>query len=179
MESRPSHQSLHHFRSCQPMIEILPADLSSKTHALALVELLDAYARDPLGGGQGLTNNVKAKLPDELSRRPTACVLLAWAEAKTQPVGLLIAFEGFSTFAAQPLLNLHDIYVDPAYRRRGLGKLLLAHAEAIARQRGCCKLTLEVLSGNTAAQAAYREFGFQEYELSPEVGQAMFWEKKL
>jgi len=159
------------------MIEILPADLNSKTHALALVELLDAYAHDPLGGGQGLASDVKAKLPEELARRPTACVLLAWAEARA--VGLLIAFEGFSTFAAKPLLNLHDIYVDPAYRRRGVGKLLLAHAEAIALQRGCCKLTLEVLSGNTTAQAAYREFGFQQYELSPEVGQAMFWEKKL
>lgn len=159
------------------MIEILPADLSSKTHALALVELLDAYARDPLGGGQGLTSDIKEKLPAELARRPTACVLLAWAEAQT--VGLLIAFEGFSTFAAKPLLNLHDIYVDPAYRRRGVGKGLLSHAEAIARQRGCCKLTLEVLSENTSAQAAYREFGFQQYELSPAAGKAMFWEKKL
>jgi ribosomal protein S18 acetylase RimI-like enzyme len=159
------------------MIEVTKADLRSEMHALAMVQLLDAYARDPIGGGQGLSSDVKAKLPDELAQRPSACVLLAWAGAR--PVGLLIAFEGFSTFAGKPLLNLHDIYVDPDYRRRGVGMLLLGEAETIARQRGCCKLTLEVLSGNAPAQAAYREFGFQEYELNPAAGKAMFWQKKL
>lgn len=159
------------------MIRVWSADLSVPTQASAMLELLDAYARDPIGGGQGLHDDVKARLPAELARRPSACVLLAWAE--TRPVGLLIAFEGFSTFAGKPLLNLHDIYVDPGYRRRGVGKLLLGAAETIARQRGCCKLTLEVLSSNAAAQAAYREFGFRAYELNPGAGTAMFWEKKL
>lgn len=159
------------------MIRVWPADLSVPTQASAMLELLDAYARDPIGGGQGLHDDIKSRLPAELARRPSACVLLAWAE--TQPVGLLIAFEGFSTFAGKPLLNLHDIYVDPGYRRRGVGKLLLGAAETVARQRGCCKLTLEVLSGNAAAQAAYRQFGFRAYELNPAAGTAMFWEKKL
>ena len=40
-------------------------------------------------------------------------------------------------------------------------------------------LTLEVLEGNKVAQAAYRASGFAGYELDPEVGRAMFWQKKL
>jgi hypothetical protein len=43
----------------------------------------------------------------------------------------------------------------------------------------CCKLTLEVLEGNKLAQAAYIANGFVGYQLVSEMGQAMFWQKKL
>ena len=52
-------------------------------------------------------------------------------------------------------------------------------AQRIARQRGCCKVTLEVLEGNTSAQAAYRRAGFEGYQLDPVMGRAMFWQKWL
>ncbi|OSM02156.1 putative GCN5-related N-acetyltransferase [Magnetofaba australis IT-1] len=56
---------------------------------------------------------------------------------------------------------------------------MLAEIEAIARARGCCKVTLEVLENNHAAQSAYRKYGFAGYELRPEAGRALFWEKSL
>ncbi len=49
----------------------------------------------------------------------------------------------------------------------------------LRKTRDCCKLTLEVLEGNHIAQAAYTKFGFSGYELDPEMGRALFWEKKL
>jgi ribosomal protein S18 acetylase RimI-like enzyme len=55
----------------------------------------------------------------------------------------------------------------------------LRHAEAEARRRGCCKLTLEVLSENHAAKASYRAFGFDDYTLDPTTGHALFWQKEL
>ena len=58
-------------------------------------------------------------------------------------------------------------------------KRLLAKAEEIALGLGCCKLTLEVLEGNSVAQAAYKASGFAKYELDPSMGKAMFWQKKL
>jgi ribosomal protein S18 acetylase RimI-like enzyme len=88
-----------------------------------------------------------------------------------------ICFEGFSTFACQPLLNIHDIAVLPERRRRGVASAMLAKAEDAARARGCCKLTLEVLEGNRAAQAAYAAHGFAGYALRPEMGKAMMWQK--
>ncbi len=42
---------------------------------------------------------------------------------------------------------------------------MLQKVREIARQRGCCKITLEVLEGNDVAQAAYRKFGFDESDL--------------
>lgn len=159
------------------MTDIVKADLSLPHHAAALLQLMDAYAHDPMGGSKGLSDFVKANLPAELAKRESAHVILAFVDA--QPAGLLICFEGFSTFACKPLLNIHDVMVALPYRGRGLSKLLLQKAEEIALGLGCCKLTLEVLEGNQIARSAYEAFGFSGYELNPQMGKALFWEKKL
>ena len=52
-------------------------------------------------------------------------------------------------------------------------------ARAHARERGCCKLTLEVLSGNTRALRSYDRFGFAPYVLDPREGQALLMQKWL
>mgnify|MGYP002129986268 CR=1 FL=1 len=61
----------------------------------------------------------------------------------------------------------------------GVGQALLAAAEQLARARGCCKLTLEVLGGNVGALRLYQRFGFANYELDPAMGQAQFMQKWL
>jgi ribosomal protein S18 acetylase RimI-like enzyme len=96
-----------------------------------------------------------------------------------EAVGLINCFLGFSTFAAQPLLNVHDIVVLRDRRREGIGQALLSWAEIIARDEGCCKLTLEVLSNNHAALHAYRRAGFAPYVLDPAAGQALFLQRLL
>ncbi len=159
------------------MVEIIRADLHNPRHGEALIAMLDEYARDEMGGGTPLADEVQANLARALAARSGAHVLLAWVDG--QPAGVATCFEGFSTFACRPLLNIHDLAVHPDHRGRGLGKALLAEVERLARELGCCKLTLEVLEGNKVAQAAYRASGFAGYELSPEVGRALFWQKKL
>ncbi|WP_373525905.1 GNAT family N-acetyltransferase [Nostoc sp.] len=159
------------------MIEIVEADLSLPAHADAMVQLMDKYALDPMGGGKGLSDYVKANLRAELVKRKAAHVILAFVDA--EPAGLVVCLEGFSTFACKPLLNIHDVFVAVLYRGRGLSKLLLQKAEEIAFDLGCCKLTLEVLEGNHVAQSAYKACGFSGYELNPQMGKALFWEKKL
>jgi ribosomal protein S18 acetylase RimI-like enzyme len=95
------------------------------------------------------------------------------------PVGLLNAFVGLSTFRAQRLLNIHDLCVRPGLERQGIGSQLLRAAESFARAEGFCKLTLEVLERHTSAVSAYEKAGFQAYQLSPELGRALFFEKLL
>ncbi len=56
---------------------------------------------------------------------------------------------------------------------------MLHKVEDIARQRGCCKITLEVLEGNGPAQASYTKFGFAPGEFDPAHGRMMFWIKPL
>ncbi len=153
------------------------ADLANPEQAAAFVHLLDAYARDPMGGGEPLNDTVKQRLVRDVAAFPGFLVLIAYDGAI--PIGLANAVPGYSTFKARPLLNLHDIAVLPAYRGRGVAQSLLGALEEEARARGCCKLTLEVLSGNAAAQEAYRRFGFEPYVLDPAAGEAYFWHKSL
>jgi GNAT superfamily N-acetyltransferase len=159
------------------MMEVCMADLSKPDHAQAVLQLLQEYALEPTGGGQGLSDYVQANLVRELARRPTAHVILALVAQ--EPAGLAICLEGFSTFACQPLLNIHDVVVTKAQRGKGISKLLLRQAEEIALKLGCCKLTLEVLENNHIAQAAYQACGFNNFDLNPTLGKALFWEKKL
>jgi ribosomal protein S18 acetylase RimI-like enzyme len=146
-------------------------------HARAIVEILDSYASDPMGGGEPLGPRTRQNLITELRRRPWVVTLLALQD--DQPVGLLIALEGFSTFSAKPLLNIHDVAVLPKYRGKGIGTELFAEAERVARKRNCCKLTLEVLEGNKRARALYEALGYRPYVLDPATGAAQFWEKPL
>jgi GNAT superfamily N-acetyltransferase len=96
-----------------------------------------------------------------------------------QVVGLINCFTGFSTFSAKPLLNIHDVVVPEVHRGQGIGQTLLSWAEAKARQLGCCKLTLEVLSNNTHALAAYHQAGYAPYMLDPAAGHALLMQKIL
>ena len=156
---------------------IQPLDYHNQVHASALIELLDAYSRDPMGGGQPLDKFARDNLVAVLGARATAFGVIAFLD-KT-PAGLINCFEGFSTFACKPLANIHDVIVAPEFRGKGLGLSMLQKVEHLARERGCIKLTLEVLEGNPAAQGLYRKFGFAGYRLVEEAGSALFWQKYL
>lgn len=158
-------------------IEIVRADYSNISHASALVQMLDAYARDPAGGGKPLSAFARANLVAALAARPQSFSVLAFDAAV--PVGLVNCFEGFSTFACRPLINVHDLAVAASHRRRGVGEKMLALVEQIATKRGACKITLEVLSGNHAASRLYVRTGFGSYQLDPAMGHAQFLQKWL
>lgn len=161
----------------QQRINIILVDYTNPHQGNDLVLLLDSYARDPMGGGAPLSQFVKDNLVMELSKRDFGLSLIAYVN--DQPAGLLNAFEGFSTFACKPLLNVHDIIVVEEFRGLQLSQLLLQALENIAHTKGCCKITLEVLEGNSIAQRAYQKAGFAGYELDPHMGKAMFWQKRL
>ncbi len=159
------------------VITLADVDLFRPEHAQAVTELISRYARDPMGGGEDLADEVKSVLAARLRERADYFGVMAHDGAR--PVALINCFEGFSTFMARPLMNVHDVYVEPDYRGQGLSRLLLQRVEAEARARGCGKLTLEVLDGNAAAIASYRRFGFETYALDPAFGRAQFWQKVL
>ena len=160
-----------------PSYQVRQVDYRDPTDATALITLLDHYARDPMGGGTPLDDAVKGRLCGDLARRTDATSFIAWLG--DTPVGLINCLEGYSTFKARPLLNVHDLAVHAAHRGRGVGQALLSAAEQRARERGCCKLTLEVLSGNAVALSSYQRFGFAAYQLDPAAGTAMFLQKWL
>lgn len=169
--------------SASASIRVCRTDLTNPEHAAALVGLLDAYAKDPMGGGEGLSEFARAHLVPALAARSQFFGVLAFSCAgngcNETPVGLVNCMEGFSTFACQPLVNVHDVAVLPDYRGQRVAEKMLALVEEIARERGACKLTLEVLAGNAGAFKLYQRIGFANYQLDPAMGQAQFLQKWL
>ncbi|RMN81918.1 GCN5-related N-acetyltransferase [Pseudomonas cannabina] len=160
-----------------PEVLVLQASYTNPVHADAIGFVLNEYSLDAMGTGRPLSADTRQQLAIELAKRPHAFSVLAFVSG--EPVGLINCFEGFSTFACRPLVNIHDVAVISKYRGLGISQKMLTKVEEIARQRGCCKLTLEVLEGNEVAQGAYRKMGFDSYQLNSEMGRAMFWQKAL
>jgi len=112
-----------------------------------------------------------------LQKHSTTLIFLAFDGDR--PVGAAVCFIGFSTFAAKPLINIHDFVVLPASRGKGVGRRLLDAVEGKARELGCCKLTLEVMDNNHHALRMYHAAGFVRYALQEETGTAIFMSKPL
>ena len=163
--------------STSSSLAVFRADYANPLHASALVKLLDSYAQDPAGGGKPLSDFAKNNLVKELAARPQAFSVLAFDG--DQAVGLINCIEGFSTFACRPLVNIHDVAVLPGHRGKRIGEKMLSLVDEISRERGACKLTLEVLQGNAGAVKLYERVGFAGYQLDPAMGQARFFQKWL
>ena len=160
-----------------PAVEIIEADLNRPDHQQWVLDLVDAYASDPMGNGQPLPDKVKRNLIPGLRKHPTTLIFMAFVQ--NEAVGIAVCFIGFSTFAARPLINIHDLAVLPGQRGRGVAKGLLAAVECKARELGCCKVTLEVLENNRRALKVYAAAGFARATYTEEAGGALFFAKQL
>lgn len=158
-------------------VRVAPADLREPRERDAYLVMLDVYARDPMGGGAPLGEEVRKRIVPALLEHPTTRLWLAWEGDR--PVGMLLGFVGFSSFRARPLLNVHDLAIVPERRGRRIGEQLLAAAEDYGRDQGFCKLTLEVQSRNARARALYQRVGFGHFAPGVEQNETLFLEKPL
>jgi ribosomal protein S18 acetylase RimI-like enzyme len=157
------------------VVRVRRAELDDPRDQQAVLDLVDMYAREPMGGGAPLSDEVRARLVPGLRRQANGRVFLA--ELGEAAVGVAICFLGFSSFRARPLINIHDLAVIPACRGRGVGRRLLEAVEEEARREGCCRITLEVRADNHVARALYRRFGFADGD--PRSDALGFWKKEL
>lgn len=156
---------------------VVEAQLDRPDHQRAVVTLTAAYAEDAMGNGGPLPDEVLDRLVPALRSHPTTLVMLAYVG--DLPVGIATCFVGFSTFAARPLVNIHDLAVLPAYRGRGIGQALLLAVERAARERGCVKVTLEVQENNHRARQVYSAAGFAQAVYGLHTGGSLFYSKAL
>ncbi|OYP36729.1 GNAT family N-acetyltransferase [Rhodopirellula sp. MGV] len=80
-------------------------------------------------------------------------------DAECGPIAYAIYFENFSTFLCRRGLYLEDIYVRPAFRKRGIGKRMLQHLASIAVERQCGRMEWCVLDWNQNAIDVYEAIG--------------------
>jgi GNAT superfamily N-acetyltransferase len=160
-----------------PSVNVIEADLNLPAHQQHVLALTAAYALDPTGNDGPLPPEVLERLVPGLKSHPTTLIFLAYKNGHA--VGVATCFRGFSTFAARPLINIHDLAVLPEHRGIGIGRRLLAAVEQKARDLGCCKVTLEVQENNTKARHTYEQSGFIQAVYGPTTGGSLYYWKTL
>jgi len=131
-------------------VQISPATDQDVPLVLALIRALAEYehlSHEVQATEEGLRMSL-------FGPRPSAEVLIARIDG--QPVGFAVFFHNYSTFVGRPGLYLEDLFVLPEFRRRGIGRKLLAHLAAIAVERNCGRMEWAVLNWNEMAIHVYR-----------------------
>ena len=140
-----------------PSITIRAAAASDAATIVRLIRELAAY--------EDLLDRVRITeadvLRDGFGERPYFECLLA--EAGGEALGLALHRPSYSTFDGRPGLYVEDLFVAERARRLGIGRLLMARLAAIARRRGCSRMSLAVLPWNPA-RAFYHRLGFTYVE---------------
>ena len=143
-------------------IEIREASFESESDMAKLFGILDAYARGPGGQNAPLPEIARENLMSGLASNTNMFVLFGVIDDEI--LGAAVSLWGFSTFGGRPYLNLHDFSVLPKAQGRGIGTALLKDLERRARERNCCKMTLEVHDTNDGAKRLYARMGFTGWE---------------
>jgi GNAT superfamily N-acetyltransferase len=104
-------------------MKIVRADREDTHYQASLMEMAEAFSVDPFGANRPLSEPARAGLIDGLRAHPTTLVFLAFEDEV--PIGMAICFRGFSTFAARPVVNIHDFFVSKNVRGRGVSRALL------------------------------------------------------
>jgi ribosomal protein S18 acetylase RimI-like enzyme len=147
-------------------------EFENPAHVKALIELLNMYMVDPMGDALPLNKSQQMNLVDGLANHSNSFVLFEIYDGEI--VGFATCFINFSTFKVKPYLYIHDFFVHPDYRGKGLANSLMQELISISDERKYCKITLEVRDDNLIAQGLYKKLGFEECK--PNM---FFWTKTL
>ena len=121
------------------LLRTMIRELAEYEHELNLVTIReDDWARDGFGPNQ----------------RFRALI----AEWDGNPVGYALFFDYYTTWVGRGLF-LEDLFVREAFRKRGIGKALLAAVAGIAIEEQCYGIHWEVLDWNETAIELYRKLG--------------------
>lgn len=89
--------------------------------------------------------------------KPAAYTLFAFVDGS--PIAYVTYFFTFSTMVGKRGLWLDDLFIDPAFRSRGIGKALMVYLAAIAEENQCGRFEWIVLDWNETAIRFYKSLG--------------------
>jgi len=135
------------------MLTIRAATAQDVPLILDFIRALALYERDP----DAAVATEHSLLRDGFGPAPKyRCVLADW---NGEPAGFAFFFYNYSTWQGRPGLYLEDLFVNPEFRGKGIGKALLLHLARIAVDEGCGRYQWQVLDWNTPALDFYKSLG--------------------
>jgi ribosomal protein S18 acetylase RimI-like enzyme len=99
----------------------------------------------------------KGFLQERLQKNDSAILVASHNESL---VGFTQLYPSFSSVMMQRVWILNDLFVEEAYRKQGVARLLMDAAENFARATHAVRINLETQMTNTAAQALYESRGY-------------------
>jgi ribosomal protein S18 acetylase RimI-like enzyme len=70
--------------------------------------------------------------------------------------------QGSPTFLPKTWASVDDVFVEPEYRNRGMGRALLQSVQSWAKERGADGISLQVAAANSRGRKFYEDLGFRE-----------------
>ena len=134
-------------------IVISPAEEADVPLILSFIKGLAEYER-LLGQVTATEEDLRESL---FGNTKYAEVVIARYEEK--PAGFALYFHNFSTFLAKPGIYLEDLFVLPEFRKKGIGRALLAYLAHLAVERQCGRVEWAVLDWNKSAIEFYVKMG--------------------
>ena len=140
-----------------PSLSIRPATAADVDTILRFIRSLAAFEREP----DAVKTTPADLLRDGFGERPKFETLIA--DMDGAPVGFALFFHTYSTWEGTAGIHLEDIFVEEAARRHGVGQGLMQRLAAIALERGCARLELQVLDWNPAREF-YQRLGLEHMQ---------------
>ena len=126
---------------------------------LALVPRFVDFPLPPWRRRHECIEGIRDDLLRHLEDQPANSYLFV-AEADGERVGFIHLQRTEDFFTGRSNCHVSDLAVAPGHEGRGIGKALLAHAEAWAGEHHCQLVTLAVFPGNERARALYESTGY-------------------
>ena len=136
------------------MVRIITADLDQLDEVARLFDLYRQFYEQPADYDRALA------YIDARMKNGESTIFLA-EDTDGAGLGFTQLYPTFCSVAAGPIMVLYDLYVDAPARRTGVGKALMLHAQAFARDQGAVRMQLETAIDNLPGQALYESLGWE------------------
>ena len=127
---------------------------------LSLVPRFVDFTLPPWRRRHECIEGIRDDLLKHLEDQPANSYLFVAENADGERVGFIHLQRTADFFTGRSNCHISDLAVAPQHERLGIGKALLAHAEAWAREHHCQLITLAVFPGNEGARALYEAAGY-------------------
>ncbi len=138
-------------------VQIIRADDS---HLESLLPLFNGYRKFYEQSHD--ENGARAYLEARLNNDDAVIFLAMNPDDPNRYVGFVLLYPTFDSVEMTSVWVLHDLFVDPGNRQRGIGRLLMNAARDFCQTTGAARIDLATAVSNKKAQALYESLGYAQ-----------------